>query len=511
MRKLCRVLFSRYAISALMIVSEVVIFVFLCINALPSLYVLSVLCILGSIAALISLITRDANPEYKITWAVIILIIPAMGPILYLIFYKRRMSKKEERFLTGIFGQTRDYEGSEENLEALYKTDALALGKARAILADDPIASVYRGTSSRFFTAGEEFFSEMEKDLLSAEEYIFLEYFIIDQGELWDRIHGILREKAAKGIDVRVLYDDIGCMRTLPSHYELGLIREGIRAMRFAKVNPKVSAVHHNRDHRKICIIDGKVAYTGGVNIADEYVNIKSRFGHWRDGGIAIKGQGVLGLLKLFLTSWDFTCRTVSDYDRFFSTVKPISDPDGGYYIPFGTGPAPLYKRPAGKNAFLNIINQAQKYVYITTPYLIIDYDLTEALRNAALRGVDVKIVTPGVADKKIVKIMTKSAYPYLMDAGVKIYEYIPGFIHEKTVVSDDKYAVIGTINFDYRSLVHHFEDAVWIYDSPTVTDAKNGYLELLTKCDDIDREEAKLSFVEWVFRNAIRIFAPLM
>ncbi len=511
MRKIFRVLLSRYTVSAVMIVLEVIVFAYLCAHAVSSLLVASIISIVASLAALVSLITRDTNPEYKIPWAVIIIVIPVLGPVLYMLFYKRRMTRREGRFLEGLFGEIKPYGAKNEALESLADRDTSALGKARAILVDDPIASVYQGTSSEFFSSGEEYFSRMEEDLISAQEYIFFEYFIIDQGELWDRIHGILREKAAKGVDIRVLYDDIGCMKTLPANYEERLTREGIKAKRFAKVSPRLSSGHHNRDHRKICIIDGRAAYTGGVNIADEYVNIKQRFGHWRDGGIRVTGDAVLGLLKLFLSSWDFTAGKVSEYERIFSSVKTAENPDDGYYIPFGSGPAPLYKRSVGKNTFLNIINQSQRYVYITTPYLIIDYDLTEAICNAALRGVDVKIVTPGIADKKMVKIMTKSSYPYLIDAGVRIYEYTPGFIHEKTVISDDLYAVIGTINFDYRSLVHHFEDAVWIYNSPTVISAKDSYTALLSKCTQTDAENSKLSFIEWIFRNLIRLFAPLL
>jgi cardiolipin synthase len=216
-------------------------------------------------------------------------------------------------------------------------------------------------------------------------------------------------------------------------------------------------------------------------------------------------------MLKLFLSTYDFTSRSISDYERIFAGVKPSENPDGGYYIPFGSGPAPIYKRPVGKNAFLNIINQAKESVFITTPYLIIDYDLTEALRGAAMRGVDVRIITPGVPDKKRIKIMTKSSYPKLIEAGVKIYEYIPGFIHEKTFVCDDKYAVVGTVNFDYRSFVHHFENAVLMYSTPTVGEVLKGFNNNLSISDRVSFEHTKLSFVEWIFKIGMRIFAPLL
>ena len=274
-------------------------------------------------------------------------------------------------------------------------------------------------------------------------------------------------------------------------------------------MNPKISSVHHNRDHRKICVIDGRVAYTGGVNIADEYANLINRFGYWKDGGIRLVGDAVFGFTKMFLSLWDFTSGSVSDYGKFLKRTESVKGE--GYYVPFGSGPAPIYKRPVGKNAFLNIINQSERYVYITTPYLIIDYDLTQSLCNAAMRGVDVRIVTPGVADKKIIKIMTKSSYPYLINAGVKIYEYTPGFMHEKSLICDDKYAVIGTINFDYRSLVHHFECAVWMYRTPTVLDAAGAFDATLAVSEPVTRKNSRLTFVEWLFRTGIKIFSPLL
>ncbi len=512
MRGICRVLFSRYAISAIAILLEVTILSLLMVFASKSLVIIIATSLVLSLLAFLNLINKDANPEYKVTWAAIILIVLPFGAILYFMFYERRMSGKEAKILKGAISELAVHgnEESRDNMRELSLMDLQAFGKARAIMTDDPLADLYSASSSKFFAEGEDFFSALLSDIEAAKKYIFLEYFIIDEGELWDAIHALLRKKAAEGLDVRLLYDDIGCMKTLPSRYEKQLIKEGIKTFRFARVSPRVSSVHHNRDHRKICVVDGTVGYTGGVNIADEYVNIKERFGHWKDGGIRVEGCAVAGLVKLFLSAWDFTSATVSDYKAFLSEVKPASEPDGGYYLPFGSGPAPIYKRPAGKNAFLNIINQAKNYVYITTPYLIIDYDLTESLRNAALRGVEVRIITPGIADKKFIKVLTKSSYPYLIEAGVKISEYTPGFIHEKTVICDDEIAVIGTINFDFRSLVHHFENAFWLYKTPSVLDAKHEYLKTLSECTDITPESAKLTFKEKLVRTGIKIFAPL-
>ena len=511
MRKLCRALFSRYSISAVMILVEIVLMAYLYFSASTYSFVAFFLAMLTNIFAVIFIINRDANPEYKVVWVIIVLVLPFLGVLLYAMFFTRRMTRREVMLLAGSFSQLNVYRTRDGSFDRLSASSALAAGKAKAIMNDDAISEVFTGTSSEFFSTGEAYFDSLIEDLKSAKSFIFIEYFIISNGVLWESIHGILKEKAKVGVDIRVLYDDIGCMKTLPHHYENILRSEGISAHRFGKVSPKISSVHNNRDHRKICVIDGRVGYTGGVNIADEYINAKERFGHWKDGGVRLSGLAVRGLIKIFLSAWDYTSRTISDYERFVESVKPEEDADGGFYLPFGSGPAPMYRRPTGKNAFLNLINQAQNYVYITTPYLIIDYELTESLCNAALRGVDVRIITPGIPDKKKIKIMTKSSYPHLIESGVKIYEYTPGFIHEKTLVSDDKYAVIGTINFDYRSLVHHFENAVWMYLTPTVAIAHKEFLKTLEKCDKVDRKKSKLNFSEWIVRNAIKIFAPLL
>lgn len=307
------------------------------------------------------------------------------------------------------------------------------------------------------------------------------------------------------------MYDDIGCMRDLPLHYDRTLCAEGIDCVRFNPVSPSLSTTHNNRNHRKMCIIDGKVAYTGGVNISDEYINLRERFGHWKDGGIQIKGGAVEGILVQFLCDFALAKRKKQDFKKYLPTSKEQARGDGGYYLPFGSGPSPLYNAPVGKRAFINIINQAERYVYVTTPYLIIDYELTEALRGAASRGVDVRIITPHIPDRKIVKVMTKSSYPYFIDAGVHIYEYIPGFIHEKMLISDGKYAIVGTINLDYRSLAHHFENAVWMYLSPSIADMERGFFETLTLCDEREGDEVRLTLLEKIIRNLIRVFAPLL
>ncbi len=510
MRKLGKILFSRYAVSAVVIILEVISIVYLYLSASTYSYTAFVFALIVDLLILVAIVNMDANPEYKVSWLVVVLALPVAGAVLYLMFYRRRLSRRESRLMRGTLKEISAY-NTGDALTELREESAAAAGVASAIAGEDPISSVYRGTASRFFSSGEEYFGALEADLASAEHYVFIEYFIIARGSLWDGVHKILREKAQAGVDVRIIYDDLGCMGKLPSHYELILRSEGIKCQRFNKLRPIASIAHNNRDHRKICIVDGRVCYTGGVNIADEYVNRKMPFGHWKDGGIRLEGLAVAGFLGSFLSTWDLTSRTVSDYEQLLSSVEPAEESDGGYYMPFGSGPYPIYKRPVGKNVFLNTINRSDRYLYITTPYLVIDYDLTEALCNAAARGVDVRIITPGIADKKIVKIMTKSTYPGLMKAGVKIYEYAPGFIHEKTLVCDDSYAVVGTINLDYRSLMHNFECAVWMYKTGTVTDAKEAFLATLEDCAEVDGKFAKLTFCEWLVRCGVKIFAPML
>ena len=505
-RQIIRFIFSRYFITLVIILLELFLVEHMLYVIVENLLITTAAVFVLYAVGFIHLINRDTSPEYKLTW-LLVMAIPIAGVVLYFLFFERRLSKREAELLSHYTDKA--LLSGEPRAEIPYASEHY--GKVRALLADDPMAVAYSNTSSRFLPSGKEYFDSLTADLRQAKRYIFLEYFIIEEGELWSEIHAILVEKAAEGLDVRVIYDDIGCMQALPSSYERHLRDEGILAYRFGRVTPRISSVHNNRDHRKIAVIDGKIGYTGGVNIADEYANLKEKFGYWKDGGIRVEGDAVRGLLRLFLATYDFTAGKDSDYLSLVDSVDNFELSDGGVYIPFGSGPAPVYREKSGKNLLLNIINQSQNSIFITTPYLIIDYELTEALCKAARRGVIVKIITPGIADKKIIKIMTKSSYPYLMRSGVKIYEYIPGFIHEKTLISDGKYLVVGTVNLDYRSLVHHFEDGILIIDSPTVDDAKRCYMDTLLASELQNKNDAKLNLFEWILRNIIKIFAPLL
>lgn len=508
MRKLGRILFSRYAVCALVIAAELALFISILIIAESFAALISVSTALSAVA-IIHLINRDVNPEYKVSWSVVILLIPYVGVTFYALFFRRRLTRREIRLGNRITSAIKSPDDCDAFLGELGELDQLALGKVRALLGDDPSAALFRATASTYLSSGEEYFAALLSDVKSAKCSIYLEYFIIEEGVMWDTIHEAIKQKAAQGIDVRVLYDDIGCMKTLPRGYYKKLTAEGIPCRVFGRVTPRVTTVHNNRDHRKIAVIDHKVAYTGGVNLADEYIGERIRFGHWKDGGVRLEGAAAYGFSRQFLTMWAYTAKDPDEARLPIEYYSPIEG-DGGFYVTFGQGPMPLYDS-AAKNAFLNIINQARSYVYVTTPYLIVDFDLTEALCCAAKRGVDVRIITPGIADKRAVKVMTKSSYPYLLRAGIRVFEYTPGFLHEKLLISDDLYAVIGSINLDYRSLAHHFEDGIWIYGSPTVMAAKAGFLKTESQSEEKDKKSAKLSLPEWIVRIFIKLYAPLL
>lgn len=508
MRKLARLLFSRYTVCALIIALELALFIFILMLAESFAALISVSTLL-SVTALIHLMNKDVNPEYKTSWAVVILLLPYVGVTFYALFFRRRMTKREIRISREIQKRLPSSPRSSQALEELSLEKSTAYGKVRALLHDDKGAEVYSDTVSEYIGSGEEYFTRLLNDLASAQRAIYLEYFIIEKGVMWDTILSVLEEKARAGVDVRVLYDDIGCMKTLPWGYVKHLRSLGISASVFSRVTPKVTTVHNNRDHRKIAVIDFKVAYTGGVNLADEYIGAKIRFGHWKDGGVRVEGGAAYGFAKQFLSIWAYNLRSADEALIKEDDYSPALS-DGGYYVPFGQGPVPLYDSP-GKNLFLNLINQAREYIYVTTPYLVIDYELTEALCCAAERGVDVRLITPGIPDKKAVNVMTKSSYPHLLASGVRIFEYTPGFIHEKLFVSDDEFCVIGSINLDYRSLVHHFEDGLFIYSSPSVVGAKEGFLLTEEASSEITDKAYRLSVREWVIRILIKLFAPLL
>ncbi len=460
------------------------------------------------IACVIRIISSDDNPDYKVPWLLFVMILPIAGFMFYFLFYSRNLQKKFVRRLKELKAVT--YKKNDTELfEKLEKEDRMAYSQAK-MLTSISESSLFTNTSQTYFPLGEDMHKSMLTDLEKAEKFIFMEYFIIEEGIFWNSILEMLKRKAACDIEVRLIYDDIGCMSTLPGDYAKVLKGFGINATPFSRLKGNADSEFNNRSHRKITVIDGKVGYTGGVNIADEYINEAVRFGHWKDTGLRLEGDAVYELTRLFLIDCGINVKTMpsSQNDYFPESIGKDAD---GYIIPFGDGPSPIYERRVGKSVIQNMLSSAERYVYMTSPYLIIDNDLCQSIENAALRGVDVKIIVPHIPDKKLVFEMTKSFYSRLMNAGVEIYEYEPGFIHAKSYLADDSYAMIGTINLDYRSLVHHFENGVWMYKCRSVHDLKNDIEDTLKKSIKITPEMLKTNLFISFIRSVVRIFAPLL
>lgn len=460
------------------------------------------------ISTILAIVNRNMPPESKVTW-LLIAVIPVFGSLLYLMFGERRLSKKEMVQLENMESMNFREDKSRVLRLQLKEESKAVYGMVKSILSMDHNADLYNGTASTFFPLGDQMFPQLLEDLRSAKKFIFLEFYIIEEGLMWNSILDILLEKVKEGVEVKLLYDDIGCMATLKGNYSKRLRKLGIDAHKFNKVVPRLTVAYNNRDHRKILVIDGQIGYTGGANLADEYINQRERFGHWKDSAVRLDGRAVKALTRLFLMNWYINQGEIEDFDKYHMENQAV---DGeGFYIPFGSGPKPIYKSQVGKAVYQNIINQATDYVYITTPYLIIDYDLTEDIRNAALRGVDVRIVTPSIPDKKLIQIVTRGAYPDLMEAGVKIYEYTPGFIHSKQVLADDEVAVVGTINFDYRSLVHHYENAVWMYRSPELAKIRADFEEIFSVSQQIQLDTFRITWYQHLIKEIMQLFAPML
>lgn len=497
----------RYIIAILITIFEILaiigIVAILCVFV-PYFYILA---IITTIAVEIQIIASDNNPDYKVPWMLFVLILPIAGFMLYFMFSSRTLKQKFIKRLDDL--KANSYKKNDkEVLEKLDSQDSIACSQAKMLLniAD---THIFKNTKQTYFPSGEKYFESLLNDLNNAKKFIYMEYFIIDDGKFWNSILDILKEKAKQGLDVKVLYDDVGCMNTLPGNYSKILKGFGIEATPFSRLKGQADNEFNNRSHRKITVIDGLIGYTGGVNIADEYINERKKYGHWKDSGIRLEGEAVWEFTKLFLIDFGINIKKTLSLPENLYPIYETSN--SGYVIPFGDGPKPLYERRVGKSVIQNMLNTATKYVYITTPYLIIDNDLCVSIENAALRGIDVRIITPHISDKKVVFQMTRSYYKRLMSAGVKIYEYEPGFIHAKTYLCDDKIAMIGTINLDYRSLVHHFENGVWLYNTDCIKGLKTDIEETLEKSIFVSEDMLKSNIFVRFFRSLVRIFAPLL
>jgi cardiolipin synthase len=513
MRVLKKLLFNRAILIALSIILQLITLISVIIQFNDYFIFFYSGSIFLSIAALIWIINSNSNPAYKIGWIIPILLFPIFGGLFYVFFGRKKLSKRKKDRMQAIQNKTKNALLRDHFIEY----DALECGTAKnqsKYINDYAYYPPYKDTYTEYLSIGEVKFERLKEELNKAQHYIFLEYFIIEEGVMWNSILDILVEKVKAGVDVRVIYDDVGCLLTLPSKYYKKLNNLGIKCCVFNPLIPVLTPRLNNRDHRKITIIDGHTGFTGGINLADEYINEFQRFGHWKDSAIMIKGQAVWNLTVMFLSMWDYLNDSEEDFESFRIPIhmeqESMDSLKKGYVQPFAD--SPLDDEAVGEAIYLNLINKAEKYVYITTPYLIIDDKMLTALITSAKGGVDVRIITPYVGDKWFVHTVTRSYYKTLIENGVKIYEYVPGFIHSKTFVVDDLYGVVGTINMDYRSFYLHFECGIWMYEDASIIEMKKDFMEILALCKEITKEDVKsIKWYRSLIRLILRVFAPLM
>ncbi len=496
---------------AFLMLIQIVFFVFLVLKLSRSfIYVYTIFGFLGYVVTFF-IVSQRSNPAHKLAWVIPILIFPVFGGVLYILLRSNGTNKKfrtnidvsHQRILPLLVQDP-------EIISDIGKEDKGIANQSRYI-SDASGFPVYRNTETQYFPSGEEYFVKFIEELKKAKEFIFIETFIIREGLMWNTILTILEEKAAQGVDVRVMYDDAGCLTTLPHKYYEKLREKGIKCYVFNPFTPLLEIRMNHRDHRKITVIDGHTAFTGGINLADEYINAYEKHGHWKDAAILVKGEAAWNMTVMFLQLWEYLSREKGEYEQF----RPCNACEGlyetdGFVQPYGD--SPLDDEPVGKYTYINMISRAKDYVYIFTPYLVLDNEMVDVLKLAAKSGVDVRIVTPHIPDKWYVFLVTQSFYEVLIEAGVKIYEYLPGFMHSKAFVCDDVLATVGSINLDYRSLYFHFECGVWLYKTCSIQAIKDDFMNTFGKCKEITLEECrKIKPLKRIFRGFFRLFAPLM
>lgn len=510
MKKLLSLLFHRVTIVAVAIIAQLVALI-LMIGRFSQYFPLfyGFFTVLSAIVVIV-IATGNDKAAYKIAWIIPIILFPIFGGLFYLVLGKARLSPRMRRKMerTRLHGEA-SLAASSTLLDELSEIDPRAASQARYIQ-DYAAYPVYKHSYSKFFPLGDLAFESMLEELKKAKHFIFLEYFIIEEGTMWNQILDILVEKAQEGVDVRLIYDDVGCIFKLPRNYDQKLEALGIKTERFHPLTPVLSITLNYRDHRKMMIIDGHTGFTGGINLADEYINAYEKYGHWKDSAFLIKGESVWSLTVTFLTMWEYVRGEGDNLENFRPPELPHFPHSEGYIQPFADNP--LDNEAVSETIYFNLINRAQKYVYINTPYLILDNEMLTALSAAAKSGVDVRIITPHIPDKPLVHTVTRSYYADLLHSGVRIYEYTPGFMHSKAIVADDEVAVVGSINLDYRSLYMAFENGVWLYGTDSVLEIKEDFLATLSVCQEMTLEKyGNLSWLHTASWAILRLIAPLL
>ncbi len=467
--------------------------------------IIKIIYLVLSFLLVLEIIKNARSISSNLPWIILIILFPVAGTMLYIFIGNDLHSSRTLKKVNKEVDYAKKFYIHDDKIKK--EIDEKNLDKLR-YLSNDANFPVTKNNKVKYYPLGELAFKDMIEELNKAKKYIFIEYFKFDEGIMWNTILEILKEKVKAGVEVRLIYDDFGCIATLPNDYFKRLEEVGIKCVVFNEIKPFLGIIMNNRDHRKILIIDGQVAFCGGINIADEYINVKNRFGHWKDNGIMIKGEGVYNFIVMFLSLWNAYKHEDEDYTKF-KVEQKRKYKENGYLAAYCDNP--LESGSVGENVYLNIINQAKKYLYISTPYLIIDSELNKALTLAAKRGVDVRIFVPKIADKKIVYSLSSSYFENLIKNNVKIYTYTPGFIHSKVFVSDDTVATVGTFNLDYRSLYLHFECGIYMENVDEIKNIKKDMDGVIEKSHLVTQKEATPGFFKGIWQGFLRLFAPLM
>ena len=511
LKAVSKIVFSRTLIIILILLAQIAIM------AVPFLYlrnyfpaILETVSVLGVIM-LIIIINRDEPAEFKLTWAILICIAPVLGTMVYIfvqnntgmIGLKKRMDKQQK-------ASWKHFYTSEGTRKAL-RRESMSFQGFTHFLENSCKFPVYHNTYTQYFPTGEEYIEKLKEDLLSAKRYIFIEYFIIDRGKVWDSVLEILKQKVQEGVEVRVMYDGFCSVLLLPYKYPKKLKEFGIEAKMFAPIVPFLSTTQNSRDHRKIVVIDGKVGYTGGVNLADEYVNLKVRFGHWKDGGIRIEGRAVMSFLLMFIQMWNLYGKENLDFDKYvhIEEDREYQEHDG-FVIPYGD--TPTTDTEIAKTVYEAIFTHACEYIHIMTPYFVVDREFLSIMRYAAERGIDIRIILPHIPDKKIAFYIAQTYYKELLKSGIRVYEYTPGFVHSKLMVADDRMGTVGSVNLDYRSFYHHFECGVYLYENSAIKSMEKDFNDTLEECIEVTVDYYKsIKWYQKVIGRVFRLIAPLM
>ncbi len=505
-----RIIFSRTGIILLLILVQLGLFFRIPYYLGDYLRYMYGILIILEVIVIIYIINSEGNPAFKMTWMLAVIAFPIVGTIFYIYAKTQPGTQFIKKRLNKLKIETDPYMQQEEDVVAAIWASKSANANLSYYLSHQLGFPTYRNTEVKYFPLGEYKFKCMVSELQQARKFIFMEYFIVEEGYMWGTILSILKRKASDGVEVRFMYDGMCAISMLPYNYPEQLKKFGIQCHMSNAVRPFLSTIQNNRDHRKICVIDGKVGFTGGVNIGDEYINRKERFGHWKDTAVMLKGDAVQSLTMMFLQMWDVEEGGSENYRRYLTPKSRVLRRELGYVIPYAD--SPFDNENVGEEVYFHILNHAKKYVHIMTPYLILDNEMITTLTRVAKSGIEVMIIMPHIPDKWYAFAVAKTYYKELIEGGVQIYEYTPGFVHAKVFISDDDTATVGTINLDYRSLYLHFECGCFIYNNAEIDKIERDFQQMLARCRKVTLIEVKeRTLLTKIAGQVLRLIAPLM